>query len=37
MITDIGEKGLERFICTALTANPCDPPQMEAVRERPVI
>ncbi|MHC4143384.1 MAG: type I restriction endonuclease subunit R [Planctomycetota bacterium] len=27
MKTDTSERGLERLICTALTGNPCDPPQ----------
>ena len=27
MITDTSERGLERFICTALAGHPCDPPK----------
>ena len=33
--TDTSEKGLERLICEALTGAACDPPEADAVRERP--
>ena len=35
MTTDTSEKGLESFICEALTGAACDPPQSGAVYERP--
>ena len=35
MPTDTSERGLERLICTALTGQPCEPPQEGVVRERP--
>ena len=35
MTTDTSEKGLERLICTALTGTACDPPQPDAIYERP--
>ena len=35
MTTDTSEKGLERLICTALTGAACDPPQGDAIAERP--
>ena len=33
MTTDTSERGLERLICTALTGQPCDPPQPGQVAE----
>ena len=35
MTTDTSERGLERFICTALTGQPCDTTQEGVVREWP--
>ena len=35
MTTDTSERGLERFICTALTGHSCDPPKAGRVGEAP--
>ena len=35
MTTDLTERGLERFICQALTGDPCDPPSGRSVAEPP--